>query len=525
MDNNDNPVAEAIRDERDKLIVESLKDAKPLEGVIYSDGGCRAMEPNNPASRGYAGWGMHGYIYNREAPKVGAGAKKGVPSPKGYDLKGSGKGTITVLKYVDAFASIAGEGTNNIAELTAAMEAIKFATSEGLSRLCLITDSKYTVQSITEWIGKWKANGWTRADGTPIANRAIIQELDHYISMFKAAGGKLVVEWVRGHNGDLGNTLADRYANRAVLSLKEGRKIEVHRVSEAKGYWKAGHERNRMLSLANWYFTTSKQMDRIAPDGRHIYYMGDIRDSEEFFGKRISDATFSIVYLKEPEPVLEDLREHFVKLSKGTMQGLIASDLRSIFLADVYDALMEHGEDLLVLNRNRQSIEHMDRAKDGDKDGIELGHEIRPTRLAFTAVNVMETLEGILNDYLSPKESSKIRVTDITDVLYERTEAKNKVTVKLQPTVTGSTRSLDVPVTYHMGGSDAQKEVCLTLGQDLPDRNTLAALAMDGVKAAVVTWPESAQAFRFATIIEADGDVGIWSGPYANLQLVDKAGA
>lgn len=40
------------------------------------------------------------------------------------------------------------------------------------------TDSQYIKQGITEWINKWKTNGWKTADKKPVKNRELWQELD-----------------------------------------------------------------------------------------------------------------------------------------------------------------------------------------------------------------------------------------------------------------------------------------------------------------------------------------------------------
>jgi len=496
--------------------------AAALFGVIYTDGSCNAINPYESASRGYAGWGMHGYLYTNDLPKTGSGAKKGLPTDKGYDLKGTGKGTITILKYVDGFGSIPGEATNNVAELTAAIQALEIAVQQKLAGILIRSDSKYVVEG-QSWLEKWRKNQYRKSDGNEIGNVKLWQRIDELLGLLKDLGTKVDFVWVKAHNGkdaDPGNAIADRYARRGTLCNREKKPMVEIAVTEAKGYWKAQHEHHRMLSLANWYLTTTGEMDETAPDGRTIYYLGDIRTREEFLGKRIGEASFAVVYLKDGEPMLDRLRRQFTELAQGTIQGLIVTSLHAVFSPHVYEALTMYGEKLLVLNRQRQSIEHMDKAKDEDKEGIELGHEIRPTRLAYSAVEVLETLEGVLNDYLVPKPTSRSRVQDITALLYERTETSKKITVKLRNELPSGIKAVDVPVVYSAGGEDQSKSIRLTLGQDLPDRNTLASLAMEGLKVSVITWPESPQAFRYATVIECGDDVGIWAGPYANLQLL-----
>lgn len=494
----------------------------PQEAVIYCDGGCRAAQPHQSASRGHGGWGIHGYIYTREAPKTGAGAKRGVPSPNGYDLKGGGKGTITVLEYIDGFGTIPGEATNNIAELEAAIRALTLSKERGVVRVLLLTDSKYVVEGISKWMQNWVKNSWVKNTGEPVPNADRWKVIYALVQDIRDAGGKVEANWVKGHSGEPGNDIVDRYATRGVLSSRHSRLLDVCETIDAKGYWKKDYEAPRLLSLANWYFTTNGDMDRVTPDGKTIYYLGDIRDDEEFFGKPISNATFAIVYLNEPCQLLETLREQFIALSKGSLKGLVVSPIRNIFSPALADTIHRFGDKLMVLHQGRQRIEHMDRAKDGDEEGMELGHEIRPMRLAFQAIGRMESLEVILNGVLHPKPNSKLVLTDLTDVLYEQQAVGKKTVTKLASRISVSTPSVTVPIAYRHGDGTGTKEVCFTLGQDWPDRNTLAALASDAIKVTAVTWLESPVAFRFATVIETPEGAGLYAGPYANLQLIPE---
>ena len=72
----------------------------------------------------------------------------------------------------------------------------------------LHTDSNYTIKGITEWIQKWKKNGWKLGHGGNVLNKEDFQELDRVSCDIK-------VEWVKvkGHSNDPGNKMADRLAN------------------------------------------------------------------------------------------------------------------------------------------------------------------------------------------------------------------------------------------------------------------------------------------------------------------------
>ena len=56
---------------------------------------------------------------------------------------------------------------------------------------------------------EWEANGW-RKKGGEIKNLDIVQEV---APLYRASKAELV--WVRGHNDDPGNELADHWANEA----------------------------------------------------------------------------------------------------------------------------------------------------------------------------------------------------------------------------------------------------------------------------------------------------------------------
>jgi ribonuclease HI len=99
--------------------------------------------------------------------------------------------------------------TNNRMELRAAVEGLR-AIPDG-SEVDLHTDSQYVRTGMSEWLARWKRNGWRTADRKPVKNVDLWQELD-------ALAQRHVVRWhwVRGHCGHPENERCDALANEAI---------------------------------------------------------------------------------------------------------------------------------------------------------------------------------------------------------------------------------------------------------------------------------------------------------------------
>jgi ribonuclease HI len=104
--------------------------------------------------------------------------------------------------------------TNNRMEMLAVIRAL-----ESLKRPSTVqvhTDSQYVQKGISEWMNGWKKRGWRTADGKPVKNQDLWQELD-------ALSRKHHIEWnwVRGHAGHPENERADALANQGVLQATQ----------------------------------------------------------------------------------------------------------------------------------------------------------------------------------------------------------------------------------------------------------------------------------------------------------------
>jgi len=139
---------------------------KPV--ALYTDGACRG----NP---GLGGWGAL-LIYN--------GTER--------ELFG---GELTT--------------TNNRMELLAVISGLE-ALTRGVD-VVIITDSKYVLQGVTEWMSKWQRNGWRTAARKPVKNVDLWQRLESALARHQVDW-----EWVKGHAGHPENERADCLANRGI---------------------------------------------------------------------------------------------------------------------------------------------------------------------------------------------------------------------------------------------------------------------------------------------------------------------
>lgn len=138
------------------------------------------------------------------------GSALGNPGPAGWGW------------YVDDDHWAAGgwpHGTNNQGELTAVLDLLE-QTADAGEDLVIHCDSKYVINSVTQWMAGWKRKGWRKGDGKPVLNVEIMQSID------KAMTGRwdrVRFEWVKGHSGHALNEKADELANGAATAYQAGR--------------------------------------------------------------------------------------------------------------------------------------------------------------------------------------------------------------------------------------------------------------------------------------------------------------
>lgn len=132
------------------------------------------------------------------------GAARGNPGKAGWGA------VIINGKEVFEIGGRKDHATNNQMELTAPIEALRYLKSKMSKTVFgieIVSDSKYVILGITEWIFNWQKNNWRNAGKKPVLNRALWEELYELTEELKPKW-----TYVKGHSGDKYNDRVDEIA-------------------------------------------------------------------------------------------------------------------------------------------------------------------------------------------------------------------------------------------------------------------------------------------------------------------------
>ncbi|WP_233874243.1 ribonuclease H family protein [Paraburkholderia adhaesiva] len=496
--------------------------------VLYTDAG------SNP-NPGPTGWGVHGYLYADAVPTRGSGNPRWLLTRRGYvekydAAKRMGLTEVTPIHYVDGFGSVlASNGhapTNNVGELMAAVRALEYAQAFDVARVIVRVDSEYVRRGMEEWIAAWKKNGWVKRGGEPLPNAELWKELEVAKTRLIERGVEVKFTWVKSHSHHLGNVLADKLATIGIaLSAQGSAKNEIGSTA-AQGYWKYDTGRHPMLANRCLYFNSVAQYQQAG-----VYWLGDHGKEDELLGKRVSDGAHTVARLREPDAAIELVRRYTTELAGG-LDSIVIVRLDQLFSATTHRELLTWGTAALLRpSAWRLDLNCLDE-EPGGHTHKPLSRECRPPRIAMRAIAAVSELMERLRLY--EEHDASFTVTDLTEQLYETREkrgGKKEATGSTSESVTEKTMelraeygvgfaALTVPARYRAGNFVSTIPVTLTLGIDLINRNALKRLEKANPKVSLITWSESERSFRYATVVEADGDICISAGTYSNLRVI-----
>lgn len=515
--------------------------------VIYTDGSCKP----NP---GFIGYGFHGYTFKTEAPQKSFGGKGYRLTRYGYVAKDKDKEheqdtpSVTPIKVFDGYGSCLNKATNNTAEVLGVAEALRLGLKEPIKSILIKTDSEYARRGYTEWMDKWASNNWMNREGQYIANLSNWKEVFDLRNKLQEKNIDVSVEWVKGHIGHPGNEKADKLANIGRIN-SEAKNEEVNIVyHDGANYWSQNMATEKHpLICKPWMYMRGMRSSHIAGE----YYFGNIGKDKDFLGKRDPDGSYAIVQFKQPDALLDAVRNAQINKSNEDLTIYVVN-LRALFMGDRAKDLLEFGDHILArLNPRRRDLYFIDSAseitdgkpdyvpkdideadstdEDADDESVSetssqaepLTREQIPQKLSARVFDVLTFLKDKLEDY----KRGNTRFCQYYDITNEFYQVETKLVKKTQVTQSKLKSSFKVGCITHDVKIQYENQdipIRLNLSIDTPDRNALKRLEVLNPKLTLAVWKESEVSIRYAVIIECDGAVGIWCGFYSNLIFLTK---
>ena len=483
--------------------------------VLYADGSSR---PTNP---GYNGWGCHGYFYQATPPKSGIGLSGVVCTNLRYNETkqfSDGEYPVTVTQYIDMFGctSPGPYGDNVQAELQAVYHGLEYLVDltkqgTGIDEIQITTDCDYVVLGLNKYSKQWIENNWL-SNGKPVKNAELWMSLLGLMTECRDSGIVVRATWTRGHIGEIGNTKADKLAAISANYNMIGKPTTKVTLSEPKGYWKSEVEVHPMIGFKRLYFNSC-----LTNDVRMQYLVADPGPQvpEDLFGKRLPETSFSIVKFKKDNDttnILEDVKKYQSELVDN-YPDIFSVKLDVLFHRDVYPYIRDHGVCALTLKNKTRTLLTLDKAKiTSNHQGN--GLTIRALAQFSLLKELLDIYEGTTASSITP---SVVQFHDITSLFYEKIDVKGTVKTQLRPEYVVGFRAMKLDIALNLDGESKTIPVPYVLGSDILGRNHLKRLESYQPIIKLVTWMVTDKTMRYATFIETEDAVGVWSNYHASV--------
>jgi len=113
------------------------------------------------------------------------------------------------------------ETTNNRMEIMGILSTMRYIKNP--SRINFFSDSQYVVNSINKWLDGWKRKGKS------------MKNMDLWDEVYLLKGKHFIrATWVKGHNGNFYNELADGLSCEAILKVSKSKKIRFEEIKNCK---------------------------------------------------------------------------------------------------------------------------------------------------------------------------------------------------------------------------------------------------------------------------------------------------
>ena len=225
---------------------------------------------------------------------------------------------------------------------------------------------------------------------------------------------------------------------------------------------------------------------------------------------------FSVVQLNTPCTSYQALLNSQNRYGQDTNWPM---NLRSdrLYNKFVQKFIQVYGEDALIPNRQGIGLYFL--------DGGVVASEHNPPALIYRTdeafANLLERLEeyktltGEFDVIDFPEDWHGISGIDITKDFFETIEKKKGKEVievkQLRKEIEVGYLQHPVTISVTVEGKTFERTIPLTLGMDLPLRNSLKRLETEDPIVTLITWRTAPGSFQYACVVESHSGIGIWS--------------
>lgn len=510
------------------------EDAEHIGLVLYTDGGARP----NP---GFIGSGVYGYSFDtrttvEKESSIGVEDQKtGKPSRIVATTQGwvdqrrlssyvkQGARTVNPIDQIQFVISFNDVGTNNYAELFAISKMLDWGIEQGVKSILIFADSEYARKCLLEYAAGWCRNNWLKSNGEPPANVDLIRSTYTALVNFRAGGGNFDIRWVKGHNDAYGNVRADFLATVGVFrSVERDCRVDGN-VTSYKKVQAPKIERHPMLSYRRAYFNNNADVYNPL-----VIYQGDPGSKDEAQGgKRTADASYSVVVLRQPDPMLDMvMRRQFELVPERDA-------LMQLRFDGVYHKEVQHMSNLYERHAFERTTDRSCGISCG-VDGRPITVELNPPGLVPRMIDALNLLRNKLETYvmvcgkpeLLSEITPKMNLHDITGLFFEQVPTRPGRPDKtvLKKTITNEIKQLQLKIEEPFNGQMEALTPTLAFGLDILPRNNLKRLEDVNPRVLLLTWSETPNSIRYATIIDSDIGVGIWSNFFSDKLFFNAGG-
>ncbi|KAJ1912228.1 hypothetical protein H4219_005678 [Mycoemilia scoparia] len=189
--------------------------ANPNEPIIvYTDGASRG----NGTKGSKAGIGaFFGYNDPRNVSRPLDGIRQ---TNQRAELSAVIEAIANIMKFGDRIST---DRNNNNLATTNTKDVLK-SNGGGQKQqqpILILTDSQYTIKCLNEWIDNWIRKGWKSSTGKDVENRDLIEHCLHLVTKYHPVDSDkslVYIDYVKAHNGNIGNEAADQLAVQGALS-------------------------------------------------------------------------------------------------------------------------------------------------------------------------------------------------------------------------------------------------------------------------------------------------------------------